>query len=127
MIRLPNPVIHVLRLRLHLREPRYQEFEVRSLVNLLFIDHGEVSINPQTKLQFPLPCDGATSLTTAYVVQNRSDNVTISYLQEYFATYRLNPKYIVADQAFMGTEVEDYYSKCPTDLSRTRYTMAKQG
>ena len=55
--------------------------------------------------------DGATSLTTAFVVQNRSDTVTISHLQEYFETYQLNPKYIVADQAFMGTEMESYYSR----------------
>ena len=50
-------------------------------------------------------------MTTAYVVQNRSDLVTISHLQEYFETYQLNPKYIVADQAFMGTEMEDYYNR----------------
>ena len=41
---------------------------------LTFIDHGEVSINPQSKLQFLLLYDGATFLTTtAYVVQNRSE------------------------------------------------------
>ena len=50
-------------------------------------------------------------MTTAFVVQNRSDSVTISHLQEYFETYQLNPKYIVADQAFMGTEMESYYSR----------------
>ena len=55
--------------------------------------------------------DGATSLTTAFVVQNRSDPVTISHLQEYFETYQLNPKYIVADQAFMGIEMESYYNR----------------
>ena len=58
---------------------------------LTFIDHGEVSTNPQSKLQCLL-YDGATSLTTAYVVQNRSDLVTISRLQEYFETHQLNPK-----------------------------------
>ena len=78
---------------------------------LTFIDHGEVPINPQSKLQFLLMYDGATSLTTAFVVQNRSDTVTISHLQEYFETYQLNPKHIVADQAFMGTEMESYYNR----------------
>ena len=34
MIRLLNPVIRAPRLRLHPRELRYQEFEVKSLVNL---------------------------------------------------------------------------------------------
>jgi len=60
---------------------------------LTFIDHGEVSINLQSKLQLLLLYDAATSLTTAYVVQNRSDTVTISHLQEHFETYQLNPKY----------------------------------
>ena len=50
---------------------------------LPFLDHGEVSINPRSKLQFLLLYDGATSLTTAYVVQNRSDTMTISHPQEY--------------------------------------------
>ena len=58
---------------------------------------------------FLLLYDGATSLATAFVVQNRSDPVTISHLQEYFETYQRNPKYNVADQAFMGTEMESYY------------------
>ena len=53
---------------------------------LTFIDHGEVPINSQSKLKFLLMYDGATSLTTAFVVQNRSDLVTISHLQEYFET-----------------------------------------
>eukprot|EP00435_Cladocopium_sp_Y103_P040166 s2649_g10.t2 len=78
---------------------------------LTFIDHGEVPINASSKLQFLLLFDGATSLTTAYVVQNRSDATTISLLLEYFETYQLNPKYIVADQAFMGSEMEDYYNR----------------
>ena len=78
---------------------------------LMFIDHGEVPINPGSKLQFLMIYDGATSLTTAYVVQNRTDALTISHLQEYFETYQLNPKYIVADQAFMSAEFEEYYNR----------------
>ena len=84
---------------------------MRFFAELTFIDHGEVPINPESKLQFLLLYDGATSLTTAFVVQNRSDSVTISHLQEYFAIYQLNPKHIVADQACMGTEMEIYYSR----------------
>ena len=76
---------------------------------LSFIDHGEVPINPSSKLQFLLVYDGATSLTTAYAVQNRTNSLTISHLQEYFETYQLNPKYMVADQAFMGTD--QYYNR----------------
>eukprot|EP00435_Cladocopium_sp_Y103_P032963 s108_g8.t1 len=58
---------------------------------LTFIDHGEAPINAHSKLQFLLLFDGATSLTTAYVVQNRSDATSISLLLEYFETYQLNP------------------------------------
>eukprot|EP00435_Cladocopium_sp_Y103_P022068 s4856_g5.t1 len=78
---------------------------------LTFIDHGEVPINTPSKLQFLLLFDGATCLTTAYVAQNRSDATTISLLLEYFETYQLNPRYIVADQASMGPEMEDYYNR----------------
>ena len=129
MIKSPSHATHVPRQRLHPQELRSG---IRSEVfgELTFIDHGEVPINQQSKLQFLLLYGGATSLTTAYVVQNRSDQGTVSHLQEYFGTYQLNPKYIVADQAFMGTDIENYYNsywtKHKTNLSRTRNTVAKQ-
>ena len=44
-------------------------------------------------------------------MRNRTGSLTISHLQEYLETYQLNPKYIVADQAFMGTELEEYYNR----------------
>ena len=40
---------------------------------LTFIDHGEISLNPTMRLVFILVFDGATSLTTAYVVQSKGD------------------------------------------------------
>ena len=83
LTRLPNHVTPAPRPKLHPQELRFQKFEVSFFGELTFIDHGEVSINPQSKLQFLLLYDGATSLTTAFVVQNyRSDSVTISHLQE---------------------------------------------
>ena len=78
---------------------------------LTFIDHGEVPLSANRKLQFLLIFDGATSLTTSYVVQSTSDAETIKFLVEYFETYQLNPKYIVADQAFMREELESYYNR----------------
>ena len=78
---------------------------------LTFIDHGEVPISTTRKLQFLLIFGGATSLTTSYVVQTTSDAETIKFLVEYFETYQLNPKYIVADQAFMREELESYYNR----------------
>ena len=76
-----------------------------------FIDHGEVPLSANRKLQFLLIFDGATSLTTSYVVQTTSDAETIKFLVEYFETYQLNPKYTVADQAFMREELESYYNR----------------
>ena len=73
---------------------------------LTFIDHGEVTVSQASKLTFLMIYDGATSLTTSYVVQTKSDRETINCLMEYFETYQLTPKYIVGDQAFMGLEME---------------------
>ena len=50
-------------------------------------------------------------LHMSYVVQTTSDAETIKFLVEYFETYQLNPKYIVADQAFMREELESYYNR----------------
>ena len=61
LTRSPNHVTHVPRPKLHHQELRFQEFEVKSLVNLLSLIMGEVPINPQSKLQFLLMYDGATS------------------------------------------------------------------
>ena len=76
-----------------------------------FIDHGEVPLSVNRKLQFLLIFDGATSLTTSYIIQTSSDTETIKFLVEYFETYQLNPKYIVANQAFMRKELESYYNR----------------
>ena len=108
MIRLPNPVI-----KAKIAPSRAKVSGIRNAVfgELTVNDHGEVSINPQSKLQFLLFYDGATSLTTAYVVQNRSGLVTIHIFKSTPETYVLNPKSIVADQAFMGIEMEDNNSR----------------
>ena len=84
--------------------------EIRSEIfgELSVINHGETHINQISKLQFILIYDGATYLTNVYVVQTRAGSLTISHLQEYFETYHVNPKCIVADQAFLGTEMEEY-------------------
>ena len=78
---------------------------------LTFIDHGEVTVSQTSKLTFLMIYDGATSLTTSYVVQTKSDRETINCLMEYFETYQLTPKYIVGDQAFMGLEMESFYNR----------------
>ena len=98
--------------RLHHRELKSQEYGVKGLVNcLLIIDHGEVLISTPRKLQVLLIYGGATSLTNAFVVQTTSDPETIKFLTEYFGTYQLNPRYIVADQALMREELESFYNR----------------
>ena len=64
LTRLPNHVTHVPWPRLHRRELRFSGIRSEVFGELTFIDHGEVPINPQSKLQFLLLYDGATSLTT---------------------------------------------------------------
>ena len=44
---------------------------------LTFIDHGEAAVSPTSKLVFLLVCDGATTLTTAYPVESKSDKDTV--------------------------------------------------
>ena len=126
MNRLSNHVTHVARQRSHHLALRFQESGVKFFRELSFIDHGEVPIKRTSKLQFLLIYDGATSLTTAYVVQNRTDSLTISHLQEYFETYQLNPKYIVADQAFMGTDLEEHYDYNRQNIVHHGLTEPKQ-
>ena len=78
---------------------------------LTFIDHGEAPVSPTSKLVFLLIYDGATTLTTAYPVESKGDKETVSCLLDYFETYQLMPKYIVADMAFMGQEMESFYNR----------------
>ena len=50
-------------------------------------------------------------MTTAYVCNGKTEAETIGHLLEYFETYQLNPKYLVGDQGFMGTELESFYNR----------------
>ena len=77
---------------------------------LTFIDHGEAPVSPTSKLVFLLMYDGATPLTTAYPVESKGDKETVSCLLDCFESYQLMPKYIVADMAFMGQEMESFYN-----------------
>ena len=68
----------------HRNAAHCQQRSAPALSELTFIDYGEVPKSQQSKLQFLLFYDGTTSLTTAYVVPNKADQLTISHLQEYF-------------------------------------------
>ena len=79
---------------------------------LTFVDHGMVDVEGGKKnLVFLMPFDGATSLTTAYVVNTMNSKETISLFLEYFETRQVNPKTIVGDQAFMQPDFEDFYAR----------------
>ena len=76
---------------------------------LPFIDHGETPVSPTCKLVFLLIYDGgATTLTTVYLVETKSEKGTVSCVLDYFEAYQLMPRYIVADMAFMGQEMESF-------------------
>ena len=47
---------------------------------LTFIDHGELAINEKPKLLFVIIYDGATSMTTAYVCNGKTETETIGHL-----------------------------------------------
>ena len=68
---------------------------------LTFVDHGELAINDKSKLLFLIIYDGATSMTTAYVCNGKTEAETIGNLLEY----------LVGDQGFMGTELESFYNR----------------
>ena len=68
---------------------------------LNFIGHGEVSINPQSKLQFLLLYDGTTFLTSAYVVQNRSEGQREN--QESWQDVRLAGRFVSNHQVRQAT------------------------
>ena len=50
--------------------------------------------------------DGATNLVTAEVVQDKEDVSATSLMTEYFEKYQINPKVVVADQAFITPKME---------------------
>ena len=115
MIKLSSPMTPVPRQRLHHLVLRFQESGVKFLENLvsLIMEKFQLIQNPSfnffwfTTVQLLWPLH---TLCKTELIPWR-DTLTISHLQEYFETYQLNPKYIVADQAFMGIEMEEYYSR----------------
>ena len=50
-------------------------------------------------------------MTTAYVCNGKTDAETVGHLLEFFETCQLNPKYLVGDQGFKGTELEAFYNR----------------
>lgn len=50
---------------------------------LTFVDHGEVPLTREQKLMFLILYDGATTLTTAYCVQSKSESETIKHLANF--------------------------------------------
>eukprot|EP00435_Cladocopium_sp_Y103_P059212 s669_g21.t1 len=104
-------------LKLHLKHYRmsteqFQEFAVKFFGEPTFIDHGEVPINAHSKLHFLLLFDGATSLTTAYVVQNRSDATATSLLLEHQCLASSGPSPRKLQKAVGGVGLQGYHSQC---------------
>ena len=71
--------------------------------------------------------DGATHLVTAEAVQHKEEVTTMSLMTEYFLKYQINPKVVVADQAFMTSRMKAYYNRqnIKTCRNRTRNSLAE--
>ena len=78
---------------------------------MAYLKLTKLAIYDKSKLLFLIIYDGATSMTTAYVCNGKTEAETIGHLLEYFETYQLNPKYLVGDPGFMGTELEAFYNR----------------
>lgn len=76
------------------------------------MDHGLVDVeNGKKKLAFLILFDGATSLTTEYLVSTMNAEETICLFLEYFETYQVKPKTTVGDQVFTQPDFEDFYAR----------------
>ena len=53
--------------------------------------------------------DGATTLLSAYPLKTKTDAESLKLFKEYVSTYRIQPRYVVGDAAFMGPDWEQYY------------------
>ena len=75
------------------------------------MDHCEITTPTGERIIVLIVLDGATTLLTSSPVSSKSEPESIKTLREYVDQYQLQPKYVVADQAFMTPEWERIYHK----------------
>ena len=70
------------------------------------MDHCEITTPTGERIIVLIVLDGATTLLTSSPVSSKSEPESIKIFREYVDQYQLQPKYVVADQAFMTPEWE---------------------
>ena len=77
--------------------------------DMTFIDHCQVPHGTGEHIIVFVILDGATTLLTAEAVTTTQEVENITVLRNYFDQYHLQPKSVVADQAFMTETWEHFY------------------
>ena len=77
--------------------------------DMTFIDHCQVPLGTGEHIIVFVILDGATTLLTAEAVTTTQEVENITVLRNYFDQYHLQPKSVVADQAFMTETWEHFY------------------
>ena len=77
--------------------------------DMTFIDHCQVPLGTGEHITVFVILDGATTLLTAEAVTTKQEVENITVLRNYFDQYHLQPKSVVADQAFMTDTWEHFY------------------
>ena len=76
---------------------------------MTFIDHCQVPLGTGEHIIVFVILDGATTLLAAEAVTTTQEAENITVLRNYFDQYHLQPKSVVADQAFMTDTWEHFY------------------
>ena len=77
--------------------------------DMTFIDHCQAPLGTGEHITVFVILDGATTLLTAEAVTTTQEVENITVLRNYFDQYHLQPKSVVADQAFMTETWEHFY------------------
>ena len=76
---------------------------------MTFIDHCQVPLGTGEYIIVFVILDGATTLLTAEAMTTTQEAENITVLRNYFDQYHLQPKSVLADQAFMTDTWEHFY------------------
>ena len=84
--------------------------------DMTFIDHCQGPLRTGEHISVFAILDGATTLLTAEAVTTTQEAENITVLRNYFDQYHLQPKSVVADQAFMTDTWEHFYQSLDITL-----------
>ena len=90
--------------------------------DMTFIDHRQVPLGTGEHIIVFVILHGATTLLTAEAVTTTQEVENSTVLRNYFDQYHLQPKSVVADQAFMTETWEHFYQSLDiTPMDRTHH------